>query len=134
MKSHTIYLKNKVGFVKYIFGGFISSLSDLLIFTFLINFTNLNYIISNSISFTFAVIVAFFYHRHITFNNYKRNCLIIELSIFSILSIFSLIISNIILFILISYLGLIPFIAKCLQIFISLPINYTLNKKIVFKD
>ncbi|WP_422656648.1 GtrA family protein [Methanomicrobium antiquum] len=133
MALSIITIDDKKGFVKYIFGGAISSISDLLIFSFLLTALKLNYIISNSVSFIIAVFIAFIYHRHITFNCSNEQFVMGQFFLFLIVSVISLILSNILLYLFIGLLLILPLIAKCFQIGISLPVNYVLNKKIVFK-
>ena len=124
--------QDKERFPKYLLGGVLSTGSDIVIFTFFTSVMNINFLVSNTISFTCAVLIAYFFHKHITFEYSGNMPLVNHLFIFFITSIISLGISNFLLYIFITYFMLIPLYAKSLQICISYPINYILVNRIVF--
>lgn len=124
---------DKKRFPKYLLGGILSTGSDIVIFTFFTSIIKINFLISNTISFICAVLIAFFFHKHITFEYSGNTPLVNHISIFFITSIISLGISNSLLYILITYFMLFPLYAKCLQIIILYPINYIMVNRIVFR-
>lgn len=124
--------QDRARFPRYLLGGIVSTGLDIIIFSFLTTVLKINFLISNSISFTCAVLLAYFYHKHITFEYSGDTPIVNHISVFFMTSILSLGISNTLLYIFITYFGMIPLYAKFLQICISYPINYILVNRIVF--
>jgi putative flippase GtrA len=127
-------MNNRARFPKYFLGGLLSTGSDVLIFTFFTVVLGINFLISNSISFTCAVIIAFFFHKHITFEYSGDIPIVKHIFVFFITSIISLGVSNTLIFIFITYAHLIPLIAKCVQVCISYPFNYFMVNRFVFNS
>lgn len=122
-----------IRFLKYLLGGVISTSLDISVFYFFTSILKINFLISNSISFLCAVLISFFFNKYITFEYSDNNSVVRHLSIFFIISVISLGVSNSLIFIFIVYFSLIPLYAKIVQICISYPINYLLIKKFVFR-
>ena len=120
-------------FPKYLLGGVLSTGLDIFIFNFFTTVFKINFLISNSISFICAVLISFFFNKYITFEYSDNNSTVKHISIFFIISIVSLGISNSLIFLFITYFSLIPLYAKFIQICISYPINYFMIKKFVFR-
>jgi putative flippase GtrA len=127
-------LKERQRFIKYLLGGVLSTCSDIIIFNSLLIYLIIYYLIANSISFTFAVIIAFFFHKYITFEHHDTKVIASQFSSFFIASIASVFLSSLLIFSFVNFLYLTPTNAKFLQVIISYPINYFLIRKFVFWD
>ena len=120
-------------FQKYLLGGAISTGFDITIFNFLVYFLNINYLISNFISFVSAVLIAFFFHRYITFANIVNNNIKYQFVLFALVALSSLIFNSLLLYIFVTYALLNPFIAKFIQVVLMIKYNYKIHNKYIFK-
>ena len=118
-------------FMKYAIIGCSGAFLDFIIFTILIKYVCLNYLIANIISIGVGITNNFFLN---SFFNFKitDNMLTRFISFFSI-GMLGLFISEGLLYMFIEKLGLNNILSKLVSIFIITMIQYTLNKLITFK-
>ena len=117
--------------MKYAIIGCSGAFLDFIIFTILIKYVCLNYLIANIISIGVGITNNFFLN---SFFNFKitDNMLTRFISFFSI-GMLGLFISEGLLYMFIEKLGLNNILSKLVSIFIITMIQYTLNKLITFK-
>lgn len=127
---NTLYHKFR-NIILYGIIGCCSSSLDFVIYTFLLSYIGLNYIISNCISVLAGIITSFTLNRKYNFKvkdkTFKR------FTVFFIVGICGMILSNIILYISIDILFLNKLISKLLSIILVVLIQFILNKYITFK-
>lgn len=131
-------------FIRSLIAGGAASLVDISIFSTAVNIFQINYIISNTVSFIFGLTVNYLLNREWVFNkevhNTKRDFLL-----FSLVGITGLILSNILLFTLIDlrliyYVIDFPndrltnFASKALVILLVFIWNFTARKKFIFSE
>ena len=120
--------KDLFRYVKFVFGGGISIVINLIITYILTEMFSIWQMISFSIALSLEVIFLFIYHSFITFkkNGNLKLFIIVILSISALNWIFVYILTELFN---VQYLIAIVFVAGTISIF-----NYFINKKLVFKD
>ena len=133
----------KIQFFRYALVGGLASIVDISIYNFLTNVTNMHPIASNSISFIFGLLINYYMSRKWVFNqqayNFKK-----DFSLFAIIGVIGLILSNFILFVLLDtkllynilfFIGedLVKLFAKLITVVIVLFWNFIARKKLVFR-
>jgi len=125
-----LYYNNK-RFLSYSFFGGAGVLSDVSVYALLINF-DVNYQIANAIGYFFGTLLSFFLNRKYTFkiedNVYKRLMLFFLVAFLGYLS------SAILLYVFVVIFSIDVIFSKILTLFFVLLIQFTLNKKITFKE
>lgn len=125
-----IYEKNQK-LISYAFLGGMGVLLDIGVYTLLIYF-NINYQISNASGYLSGTILSFFLNRHFTFK--VKDKILKRLLTFFGVAFIGYIASALLLYILVSVFLTNYFIAKIITLFFVLIIQFTLNKKITFKE
>ena len=131
-----------IQFIRYGLVGAIVFIIDFSIYHLFTNILMINYLISNTISFVFALFTNYFLSRNWVFNN-KNHRFGRDFTLFSIVGVIGLIFSNIILYILLDCRLLYKFIAsldyeamkliaKLITIFIVTFWNFIARRKFVF--
>ena len=122
-------LSNNLQIIKFIIIGF-SNLGISLLIYYILIFFKIDYQISNIFAFIFGSINGYFWNKKWVFkkNGDIKNTLVK----FYITYLFTWLISSILLYVWIEIFKLSNLIAPILNLFITTPINYILNKKWVF--
>ena len=119
-------------FCKYGISGGIGAGIDLGLYTLIITFSSLNYLLANAISFSLGTLVVYFLQKDWTFQYQDNKNVLLFTKYISFVAIIYLI-NNVILIICIELLHLTPILSKAIQILISFFLGYTISKKFVFK-
>lgn len=117
--------------LKYCIVGILGAATDFLIYAFLIYYFNLYYLISNAISFIFALFLVYYLQKNWTFQYFSNNKSKTFGRFLWIVSI-TYILNNLILIISIDLLGSGLLVSKIIQILISFFWGYNANKYYVF--
>lgn len=134
-----------VQFLRYAIVGGAATVVDVAVYTLLSNRFHINPIQSNTVSFTFGLLVNYFMSRSWVFQRQNHN-FAKDFLLFAIIGVLGLLLSNLILYLLINknilslilrtvYQGsdeFIKFTAKLIAVFIVLFWNFIARKKIVF--
>ena len=123
-------MKNQ--FLKFIIVGLFSTIINYCLFYLLLNFVNINYLVSSSCGFIAGVFGGFYLNKNWTYNDKNNKSKTLLWKYFS-LYLTSLLISLIFLKITVDYIGLNPEIANLLAIGITTCINFIGTKFMVFK-
>lgn len=111
--------------------GGLSSSIDFIVYSLLVSYVGLNYILSNSISVLIGIITSFTLNRKYNFKvkdkKYRR------FIIFLCVGLCGMIISNLILYLCIDILSLHELISKLLSIVLVVIVQFIINKYITFK-
>lgn len=125
-----IYINNKK-LISYAFFGGMGVISDLGLYTILIYLT-INYQIANTVGYGIGTLISFFLNRHYTFN--VKDKILKRLVSFFGVALIGYVSSAILLYILVSILNMEQMLSKVITLVFVLVIQFTLNKKITFKD
>ena len=123
-------IKSNSQFIKFIIIGF-SNLAISLLTYYILVLLNINYQIANVFAFIFGSINGYFWNKKWVFK--KNGDIKATLIKFYISYIFTWLISAVLLYLWIDIFKISAFIAPILNLFITTPINYILNKIWVFK-
>lgn len=118
-------------FILYCFIGCSGAGLDLIIYSILVSFTDIDYQIANMISCSCGIINNFFLNYF--FNFKTRNRFVIRFLSFYSVGLLGLGISSLMLYLLIERLGINKIFAKILTIFVVTIVQYALNKYISFR-
>jgi len=125
-----IYINNKK-FLSYSFFGGAGVLSDVGLYALLISI-GVNYQVANAFGYFVGTLVSFFLNRQYTFkvedNLYKR------LVIFFLVAFLGYLSSVVLLYVFVVIFSIDVIFSKILTLFFVLLIQFTLNKKITFKE
>ena len=132
IKGLTTFLYQKFGnFIIYCIIGCSGALLDFILYSILVKFFSIHYLIANVFSVTIGITNNFFLNAHFNFKVsdklFKR-----FISFFSI-GIFGMLISELLLYVLIEKYQNDELISKIITIFVITIIQFTLNKMITFK-
>ncbi len=127
-------VKKYIPIISYLFWGVVTTLVNILVYTILTKKLNIDYMVSNVISWIIAVLVAYITNKSYVFKTKtnKKRTLIIELCKFFSVRIFSLIMEIIIMFLGVSLLGFDDVIVKIITQIVVIISNYFMSKFIVF--
>ena len=123
--------KNNQQLISYAFFGGMGVLSDFGLYTILISLS-VNYQIANAAGYATGTLVSFFLNRNYTFK--VKDKILKRLATFFGVAFVGYIFSVILLYILVSILTLDEILSKIITLFFILAIQFTLNKKITFKE
>lgn len=127
---NSIYDKNKK-LISYAFFGGMGVLSDIATYTVLV-YLGVNYQIANAFGYAIGTLISFFLNRHFTFQ--VKDKIVKRLATFFGVAFIGYISSAFILYILVKILSMNEIISKFITLFFVLMIQFTLNKKITFKE
>jgi len=125
-----------IQFLKFGIVGLSNTLIAYAVYAFFV-FINLHYFIANFIAFTVSVTNSFYWNKKYVFKNKDKsfkNILLSYVKVYISYSITGIILGNVLLFIFIDLLHISKYIAPFLSLFISVPLNFILNKKWAFKN
>ena len=123
-------------FVKFSFVGVINTSIDFVIYlalTRLIYWFAVYYLVANAISFSLAVTNSFILNKRWTFKDLNKEQLHLKYFKFFLVNIFSLIIVEILLFLLVNKFGIYDLFAKVIVLLYYVVSNFLLSKFWVFK-
>ncbi len=117
---------------KYGVAGGIGAGIDIGLYSIIITYSSLNYLLANAISFSIGTIIVYFLQKNWTFR-YRNDKNILLFPKFLMVVAITYIFNNLILIICIELLHFNPILSKLIQVFISFMWGYTINKTFVFK-
>jgi putative flippase GtrA len=117
---------------KYGIAGGIGACIDFGLYSLIISFTSLNFLIANAISFSIGTLAVYYLQKNWTFQYQSEKNAILFTKFVSVV-IVTYIFNNLILIICVEFLHMNPIIAKVVQIVLSFLWGYTINKRFVFK-
>lgn len=117
---------------KYCTAGGIGACIDFGLFSLFINYSSLNYLYSNAISFSLGTLVVYYLQKNWTFQ-YQSGKNLVIFPKFASTVIVTYILNNLILILCIGFLQINPILAKAVQIILSFIWGYMINKRFVFK-
>ena len=120
-----------IQFVKFGIVGILNTLIALVIYYALV-FIGFHYILSNTMAFGVSVINAYYWNQKYVFSKSKENQSRKLLKIYASYG-FTFLLSTGLLFLMVSTLGISHYIAPIINLFITTPLNFILNKYWVFK-
>lgn len=118
-------------FIKFSIVGFSNLFISLAVYYVLI-FLSINYQIANTVGFLVATFNSYFWNKLWVFKNNKNK--ISDIIKFYIVCLLSWLLSTILLYIWIQKLGISDKIAPIVNLFITTPLNYLMNKLWVFRN
>ena len=117
---------------KYGIAGGIGACIDFGLYSLIISFTSINFLIANAISFSLGTLAVYYLQKNWTFQYQSEKNAFLFTKFVSVV-IVTYLLNNLILIICVEFLHMNPIIAKVVQIIISFIWGYTSNKKFVFK-
>ncbi len=123
-------MKTNKELIIYLICGGVTTFVNYLLYTGLL-LLNLPYLVSNSAAWAGAVLTAYFLNRRLVFHSRKR--IPAELASFASLRFLTLLLENLLLWLLISRISLAPLPAKVVVSVVTVIGNYVLCKYKVFK-
>ncbi len=124
-------LKKYKHFVLYSVIGGLSASLDFVVFTALLKWLCLPYLISNAISVNCGIITSFLLNRHFNFKVKDKTGL--RLVIFYSVGLLGLLLSTVLLWMLVEWWAVNALAAKMLTIVVVVSVQFTLNKYVTFK-
>ena len=118
-------------FIKFGIVGVSNTLISLIIYYVLIYF-NINYIIANTVGFLVSVLNSFYWNNKYVFLDRKGNLFKAIIKCYLSYGIVFLL-STLLLYIMVNVLQISEIIAPILNLFVTIPINFILNKLWTFK-
>lgn len=119
-------------FIRFVFvGGFCYILSFFLLFVF-VDFFNVNYLVSMLILWPIVNSVGFFLNKTLTFKKEIKN-ISSPLFTYNILTVFSFCLTLLVMYLLVSIIGLNYLVANIIVGFTMMFINFYSHKKITFR-
>ncbi len=119
--------------IKYIISGGLGFLSNILIFSILINFTNIWYIYSSIISFILSTLIGFNLHKRFTYTD-KSKTKHETVIIYYILNVFNILMNTVLIYIFTEYLGIFKIISLILSSILISIYSFIIYKKYIFNN
>jgi putative flippase GtrA len=126
-------MKNILKYFKYCIVGGTGAIIDFALYSLFIFAIDLNYLISNIFSFTFATLTVYYLQKNWTFQ-YSTNKNLKTINRYFQAVVITYILNNIILIICVESLGIGLLISKIIQILIGFVWGYSANKLYVFNN
>ena len=117
-------------FIKFGIVGISNTIVSLAIYYALV-FIGLHYILSNAIAFVISVLNAYYWNRKYVFKSHENKAAILP-KIYAAYS-FTFFLGTGLLFLMVEIIGISNLVAPLLNLFITTPTNFMLNKFWVFK-
>lgn len=124
--------KNLFQFIKFGLVGCSNTLISLIIYYVLLYF-NVNYILAYIVGFIVSVLNAYYWNNKYVFKNSISNQKKKMLKTFLAYGI-TFILSNLLLFIQVNYLNISKVVAPVICLFVTIPLNFIINKFWTFKE
>lgn len=119
-------------FYKYLIVGGLAFLADFSIYTTLVNFGNVNYLIANLIAYSIGFVIVFYLNTSWVFEFRKYKGKKRELIIFILIALTALGISELVLLLSVGYLDVEQHLGKIFSQVVVVVFNFILRKKILF--
>lgn len=116
---------------KFSMAGFTNAIIFLLVYYVLV-FARVDYLLANVFAFFVSVLNAYFWNTRFVFKKYNAACVKTLIKVYTSYSI-TFVISTIILYIVVDLLGFSKYIAPIFSLFVTVPLNFILNKLWIFK-
>jgi putative flippase GtrA len=116
---------------RYGISGGTGACIDFGLYSLIISFTSLNYLLANAISFSLGTLAVYYLQKNWTFHYQSEKSAIVFTKFLAVVLV-TYILNNLILIICVEFLHMNPLIAKAVQIGLSFIWGYTSNKKFVF--
>lgn len=128
-------LENKivVEFIKFGLVGVVNTLLGLAIYYLLIHF-NVHYIIANLISFVLSVLNSFFLNNKYVFKDNKKDKILKKLFKVYLSYGFTLLLGTLLLYLQVDILGISELVAPVINLVVTIPLNFLLNRNWAFKN
>ncbi len=120
-------------FLKSVFSGGTSSLFDLFLLWFLTSILGVYYLISSALSFISATFLNYFLNISFVFDERRISSKKIEISGFFLISILTLFLTQILMFIFVEKFKIFYLLAKIITIFLVFFFNFSLRRIFLFK-
>lgn len=129
-KSILILLKKTSQFIKFALVGVVNTIIGLSVYYFLV-FFNVHYLIANVMGFLISVLNAYFMNKKFVFKSENKK----SSSILRVYCSYGMtaLLSTILLYIMVNKIGISDKIAPLINLFITTPLNFLLNKYWAFK-
>lgn len=124
-------MKRIIEIVKYAFWGGISTAINLILLFAMITFTNIHYIVANTIAYFIAAIINYVFNKRFVFHSDKD--VIKELLSFILMRVVSLVIDNACYYFIVDIMGGDVYISRILLSIFIIAVTYAINKAIIFK-
>jgi putative flippase GtrA len=121
-----------IQFIKFGIVGASNTLISLAIY-YALYYLGVNYIIANTIAFFISVLNAYFWNNKYVFRSNKTNHFKAILKVYVSYGI-TFLLGTFLLYIMVQYFGVSKVIAPIFILFVTIPINFLLNKFWAFKD
>lgn len=120
--------------IKYILAGTLATFSNLTILFISVQYFHLWYIFGAIISFCFGVIISYLLQKFFVFEDYSRENIYKQFSIFIIFNIFMLGINTLLIYTFVDIVGLWYLLSQALSSAICAFVNYIYFNKVIFKN
>ena len=133
--DRNFFYRNFVQFFKFGVVGLSNTAISYLIYSLLVYF-GLHYLAASVIAFVISVLNSFFWNHKFVFKDKtggKRDIMRALIRTYASYAFSGLVVSNILLYIFIEFFGASKYIAPFFGLFITVPLNYILNKLWAFK-
>jgi putative flippase GtrA len=111
--------------------GFTNAIIFLFVYYILVVF-HIDYLLANVFAFFISVLNAYFWNTKFVFKKYNAACVKTLIKVYTSYSI-TFVLSTTILYIAVSVLGFSKYIAPIFSLFVTVPLNFILNKLWIFK-
>lgn len=119
-------------FVRYIVSGSIGATSDILLFSFLTYLAGVHYLISNIAGFLLSLVLTYFLNRSWVFSGSRINDRFKEFALFVLLSMISIAISEVLMFLFVGLSGMDRMVSKVVVTLVTVVYSFTVRKLFLF--
>lgn len=119
--------------IRYVIVGGTCATIEFTVFSSLVLYYHIHYLVANVLAFFTAFIVGFFLQKHWTFKNYEKKYVKQMTKCFTVVSI-GFLLNTFLIYVFIGVIGLHVFIGKPLQLFIVFFWNYSGQRFWTFRD
>lgn len=133
-KLKAMIIKYQESLLYLIFGG-LTTVVDFLIYVVMTDLVHINYLISNVLAFSGAVVFAFVTNKLYVFksHSFESRRLFYEVTTFIGARLFSLVVNMVILYVFVEWVGLDDLLVKIAASVVVVMMNYVISKWLVFK-
>jgi len=127
-------MKRIIELIKYSFFGGLTTVINLALFAILEQ-AGMNYILASSISYVVAVVINYFFNKQYVFGTARKSKKESRTQFIKFISmrLISLGIENVLLYLLVSVIGIQVYVAKITLSIVIILLTYVANKRIIFK-
>lgn len=124
-------MKKLIDLIKYAFWGCVSTAVNLAVLFAMITFTDIHYIIANTLAYILAVIINYICNKLFVFKTHADTKK--EFFSFALMRVISLLVDNVCYYIMVDLLGWDVYISKILLSLVIIGVTYVINKRVIFK-